>query len=113
MGSTKNVLAPYAVVSAGDMSGNLTSKVTVINYLDNLCYQLVWTGTPTGTFQVEVSLDGINWTALTLSPVPAASGSAGSYYVDLNQLSASFVRIKYVFGSGTGTLTATVSGKSV
>lgn len=109
----KNVLRPIAIITAGDMSGSLTSSVTNINFLDNIGIQLIFTGSPTGTFSVEVSNDNTSWTALSLSPAPAASGSAGNQYIDLNQLSAAWIRTKYTRTSGSGSLTAYLSAKEV
>lgn len=120
-------LPPFQIVTAGDMSGNITSTVTDVRNFDNVAVELVFTGTPTGTFSVEGSLDygyqaggnfnpAVNagtWTALSLSPTPAASGGAGSVLLDLNQISFAFIRVKYAFTSGTGTLNAYIAAKAV
>lgn len=123
MSSRKNVLPPFAIISSGDMSqSSLTSTVTNIQYMDNICISLVWTGSPTGTFAVQGSLDhqqdalgniitAGNWIALGLSPNPAATGSAGSTLIDLNQLSFPYIRVVYTKTSGTGTLNAKIGGK--
>jgi hypothetical protein len=105
------------------MAGNLTSAVTNIEFLDNIGVQFNFTGTPTGTFQVQVSADysqdqqgnvlnAGNWIGL-LSVLPTASGSADSAYVDLNQLSAPWIRAIYTRTSGTGTLNAYIVAKQV
>lgn len=110
----KNVIAPISIITAGDMSqATLTSSVTNLQYLDNVGIQFIFTGSPTGTFSVEVSNDNSNWTALSLSPTPAATGSAGNQYVDLNQLSAAWIRAKYTKSSGTGSLTALLTAKEI
>jgi hypothetical protein len=106
----KNALLPYKIIDAGDMSGNLTSSVTDIQYMDNICMELVWTGTPTGSFSVEGSLTGDNWIAISLTP-SAPSGSAGSALLDMNQLSFPKIRIVYTATSGSGTLNAWIGGK--
>jgi hypothetical protein len=113
MSGRKNVLAPYHLVQAGDMSGNITSAATNIQYLDNVGVQFNWTGTPTGSFYVEVSLDKANWTALSLSPAPAASGAAGTWYCDLQELSSPWIRVRYAASSGSGTLDVYVGGKAI
>jgi len=125
-GNSKNVLPPFQCIKAGDMSGNITGSVTDIRYLDNVAIQMIWTGTPTGTFAVDSSLDYVppplpggtplnpgTWSPLTISPAPAASGSASSWILDMNQLSFQSVRLRYIFTSGTGTLNAYICGKSV
>jgi len=126
MGSTKNVLNKTQVVAAGAMTGTsvITSSVVGIAYLDNVGVQLNFTGNPTGTFQVQVSADyqqdsqGVvtsvgNWVSVTLSPAPVASGAANQIYIDMQQLSAPFLRVVYTNASGTGVLNAFVVGKSV
>ena len=107
----KNNLTNVAIVTGGDMSGNVTSAVTDVRWLDNLVMYLIFTGTPTGVFAVEVSPDQQNWFPLALVPSPIASGSAGNHRIELNQLSDPYIRAKYTATSGSGSLTATISGK--
>ena len=106
------------------MSGNVTSAVTNIQYVDNVGIELSWTGTPTGTFTVEVSvsyeqdsqgnvINAGSWNALTLNPTPTASGSAGSFYISLNQIEAPWVRVRYIRTSGTGVLTSYICTKEI
>ncbi len=121
--SVKSKLSPYRILTAGDMSlTSLTSQVTNIQNTDNIAIQANFTGAPVGTFSVEVSVDHAQdsqgnvtnagtWNALTLSATPVASGSSGSVYIDLNQLSAPYIRLVYTKGSGTGTLNAFITAK--
>lgn len=107
------------------MSGNLTSAVSNILNMDNPGIEFVWSGTsPVGTCSVEVSLDynqDINgnvtnpgtWVSLTLVPTPAVSGNTGAIYIDINQISAPWIRTKYTRVSGTGTLQGYICGKTV
>lgn len=103
MAARKNLLQTFPIITAGNMTGNLTSLVTSIEYLDNVGMQFNFTGTPSGTFAVQVSADyeqdtygnvtnSGNWISLSLNPVPTASGAANSLYLDLNQLSAPWIR---------------------
>lgn len=121
----KGMLQPYQSITDGDMSGNLTSNVTDIRFMDNISVQLIFTGTPTGTFEVEGSLDynrpdpttGVTnpgtWTPITFSTPPVASGAAGDILLDMNQLSFPFIRVVYISTSGSGTLQCWISGKAV
>ena len=122
----KNVLRPISLVSAGNMSGNITSGAINIQFLDCVSMQLSFTGTPTGTFAVQGSLDYYaspadpdtvlvpgTWTSLTLSPSPVASGAADNILIDMYGLSFPYIRLVYTATSGSGTLTANVSGKSI
>ena len=120
--SSRPIFSPFQVITNGDMSGNLTSIVTVIQNLSQVGYDISWTGTPTGTFSVQVSntytqnaagqvSNAGNWTSLPLSIVPTVSGSSGSGYIDVDSISAFAIRLVYSAGSSSGTLNATICGK--
>lgn len=124
MSGRKSNLKTFPIIVAGAMSGNLTSIVTNIEFLDNIGVQLNFTGTPVGTFAVQVSADynqdsqgnvtnAGNWISLTLNPNPSAGGSANLIYIDINQLSAPWIRTTYTAGSSTGVLNAFICGKQV
>lgn len=122
----KSQLKQYAVIINGSMTGTstITSAVTNIQFLDNIGYQMNFTGTPTGTFYAQVSADYEqdnngnvlnpgNWINLNLPTPAVASGTSGLIYLDLNQLSAPWIRVQYVNSSGTGTLNAFITAKVV
>lgn len=74
--------------------------------MDNIGLEVTWTSTAIGTLSVMVSNSGINFYALTFSPVLAQpAGTAGGYAVDLNQLPFKFIMLRYVNSSGSGVLT--------
>lgn len=130
----KNILPSFHTIVAGDMSANITSPVTEIRYLDDIGIQLNWTGSPTGTFAVQVSADYSvdtvgggtvlnpgNWISVALSylvagipttstTIPTSVGSP--IYIDLQQLSAPYIRIIYV-GTGVGVLDAYITAKEI
>lgn len=118
----KSNLLKFQILDAADMSGDLTSLVTNIQFLDNIGYQLNITGTPTGTFSVEVSADYAQdnngnvtnagrWIELTSGGV--TTGSPTEIYFDLNQLSAPWIRVTYAESGGTGTVDGFITGKMV
>lgn len=111
MSARKNNLITYTTIDAGDMSGNLTSSFTDIRWLDNLVLYVAWTGTPTGTFKVQVSPDSLTWVDLDIVPPPTASGLDGSLRVSLHQLPDPYLRVAYVASSGSGSLTTKIAGK--
>ena len=130
MSRGKDVLKPYAIIGgtsgvSGDMSAaSITSLVTNIQYIDNICLELTFTGSPTGTFSVEGSVDyrqdfngnvqnAGHWVPITLPTAPVASGAPGSILIDMNQLSFPYIRVVYTKTSGTGSLTATIGGKQL
>ena len=106
----KSVLKPYAVVTNGDMSSDVTSSVTDVTPIESVSYQIVYTGTPTGTFTVEGSHDEVTWEALVLSADILAAGSADNHLINLTDLGFPKIRLKYTASSGTGTLNATIAG---
>jgi len=121
----KNALTRTQLLTNGDMStSSLTSAVLEIQYLDDIGVQLNFTGTPTGTFQVQVSADhqqdaqgnvttAGNWVPITFSSSPVASGAAGTVYLDIATLSAPYLRVVYTRVSGSGTLNVFATGKSL
>lgn len=134
--SRKNNLRQFNSISAGAMTGTsvLTSAVTDIQWLDDIGYQFTFTGSPVGTFQIQVSADYYqdnvgtavenpgNWVPLILtywngtafvtgSTIPTSVGSP--IYIDLALLSAPWIRAVYTNASSTGVLTATITGKAV
>jgi hypothetical protein len=113
MSGRKLVLPPYHLIVGASMATPITSPTTTIQFTDNVGVQLNFTGTPTGTFSVNVSLDNINFIPLTLPQVPVASGTAGQIYIDLTQLSSPYIQITYSPISGTGTLDAFIGAKEI
>jgi len=99
----------------GDMSqATLESKHVDISCMDNIGLQIVWTGTPTGTLECDVSLDQVSWIPLTFNPaINQPAGASGTLYLDLNQLSAMWLRVVYTRVSGSGTLNVQEASKSV
>lgn len=104
--STKAVVQPYQVVINGAMSGTIIGAETTVSTQDNAGYQVTFTGTPTGSFFVDATINGTDWSALSFSPAPAASGAADSFLINMNQLPYHKIRLRYVPTSGSGTLNA-------
>lgn len=103
---------------------SITSRAIEIIRQDNVGIQLNWTGTPTGTFDFQVSVDhkedsnGVvmeegNWVSIPLTTPITAAGSPDSAYVDFNQLSAAYMRVVYTKTSGSGTLDGFIAAKGV
>lgn len=121
--SSRPLLQPMPVIVNGDMSGSITSLVTVISNISQMSYAYSWTGTsPLGSISVEVSddysqnADGSvrnagTWNALPLAPTPGISGNTGMGFVDIDQLGGYAIRTKYTPTSGVGTLQAVYKGK--
>jgi hypothetical protein len=95
------------VVNGAMASTNVIySQIIDLSKMDNIGLEVTYSGTPTGVFEVDVSNSGINFYALTFSPVlTQPAGAAGGYAIDLNQLPFKYLMLKYTNASGTGTLT--------
>jgi hypothetical protein len=126
MSGRKSNLGSYQTFTNADMSqATLTSALTNIEFLDNVGIQLSWAGTsPVGTFEVQVSLDhqqdqygnvtnAGNWAPISFTSPPAVSGNTGSVYLDINQISAPWIRVVYTKTSGIGLLNGYICGKMV
>ena len=119
-----DVLRPIPVINGAAVASTVTSTPVHIMYLDNVGIQYVWTGTPTCTLSVLVSNQTVagsnppapvagSFTALTLTGLVNPAGSAGTFWIDLNQLGAEWVEAQYASCSGSGTLSAFLSAKGV
>lgn len=125
MSGRKLTLKKFKMINAGDASqATVTSSVIDIQFMDNIGIQAnIVSGTPTGSFQVQVSADHSevngnvevagNWVDLTGAVQAITSGSPAQTYFDLNQLSAPYVRLVYTRSSGTGVIEAFATGKMV
>jgi hypothetical protein len=90
--------------------------------MDNIGIQMIWTGTPTGTFDVQVSntattgttgkISGGTFTPLGLTG-GTASGSAGNGFFNLEGLAGAYLKLNYTASGGTGTLTAALVAKGL
>lgn len=113
--SRKNILPVYSLFDSATMTGTdvLTSSSVGVNYLDNVAIDLRWTGTPTGTFVVESSLDDSIWSELDFGSPISASGAAGDHQIYINQAPFYYLRVKYTNASGNGLLAGKINGKMV
>ena len=114
-------------------ASTITSDVTDIQFLDDVGYQFDFSGSPVGTFSIEVSANysqdyqgnvenAGTWIPLvftywngsafvTDTSIPASVGTP--IYLDLALLSAPYIRAVYTGASGSGVLTATITAKMV
>lgn len=114
----KNVL-DHVISESQSMAASFTTDPTVIQFLDNLAYQInCVTNNSQGIFSVEASLDYVpadpvagkaansgTWVELNLSgPTLAVPAADTDILIDLNQLPYKAVRLKYTSSvAGTGT----------
>jgi hypothetical protein len=121
-GAGKDFIPPNLIITNGAMASTntLTSSVVDIRGFDNVSLQANWTGTPSGTFYVDVCSDyNINYSGRTgnWSTLPqtltAPSGSAGTSFLDAIQTSAPYIRVRYANSSGSGTLNVYIGAKAL
>lgn len=110
--------APGSQLNGYTMGASFNSDAVLLQFEDNAALQVVWTGTPTGTLDIQLSQDptNIGWTTITssFSPTPSQpAGAGGSNFYELNQTGAAYIRMIYTRVSGTGTIKAKISAKSV
>lgn len=111
-------LQPSKIFDATVSASTETDPTQIMNK-DNVVYQLIWTGTLNASFAVHVSSDhdklGVtpSWDVLPLDPAPVASGSAGSWTIDLNQIGSKWAKLVITRNSGSGNLKVYVSGKAI
>lgn len=91
-----------------------TSLPINIKNVDNVGLQLIWTGTPTGTFTILHSPDGTLYDSITVNPsITQPAGSAGHWSVVLQQDPYQWVQVQYVNASGSGTVDVKTCAKDV
>ena len=111
--------------NSASMSSSINSFGVDLNQVYLITFQAIWTGSPTGTLQIQLSCDNVqpvnipgidptanvvNWTTITGSSV-ALAGSAGTYAWPIEDLGFRWVRAQYLFTSGTGSLTVQTNSK--
>lgn len=116
-------MLPKEIFNAASMTSTIHSIPACIDNLSLVGFDISWAGAPVGTFSIEVSnsynpgtpLSGIaapgSWTALTLSTPITATGTPGNAFIDIDAISATYIRLTYTATSGTGSLTAYLSAK--
>jgi hypothetical protein len=123
MSASRPILTPFSVITNGNMAGNLTSAVTVIQNLSMISYSCSWVGTsPVGVISIQVSNDysqnadgSVNnpgtWNTLPMSATGTVTGNTGTGYADVDSIAGYAVRVIYTATSGTGTLNVIATGK--
>lgn len=122
----KHSLPPHNMLLDADMSGSLLSAPTNVSQIDQAIIFLNWSGGAEGEFTVEgaqvksteLRADSplpasIVWNTLSFGSTVLAEIGNDNHELVFTQLPFTHIRIRYTPSAGTGTLNATISGKSL
>ncbi len=103
----KHVTKAFPVFTNFDMTGAGTSEETDCEQTDRILYYASWTGDCTGNLSLQVSNDKVNWRTLPISPDLNMDGSAGTAFIEAENICWKYSRLSWSFTGGTiGTLNA-------
>lgn len=114
MSGTRDIAdSTKVIVSAGDMSATINSIGTDLQGTSAYTIQAVYSGSPTGTLKIQISLDRVSeassvttWSDYTGSSLSIST--AGDVIYKVERQGERWVRLVYTFTSGTGTLNANI-----
>lgn len=126
MSSTKKILAPYPILDRASMATNQTSLETNVAAYDFGILDIEWSGsTPVGNINVEMlkipadrnvtnkvdEWEVLNFTGSAGGENIPVTGNTGTHSIVFNKFPSTKIHVKYLATSGTGTITAIISGK--
>lgn len=118
--SRKNIIESFDLISSGDMSADITSSSTSVKNLDKASIRVTWDigGTPSGTLTVEAKQQkkgspDSTWFTVDMGSTITIDTSATEHQLIFNELPFTDIRLKYSRTSGTGTMNAVISAKTV
>ena len=108
MSGTKRVIMPFMAIENGDMSGNITGKVSDTAHMDYASYIAEWSGTG---INGKLVFDGmvldsqgtLTWKEIDFGGDIVLSGDA-KHDIIFNKIPFAKIRPRYVRTGGTGTL---------
>ena len=97
---------------SGNMSVPITSPVTDMSNTESFSVQAVWTGSPVGTIKLQVSTNGTTFVDVPDSVTPV-SGTGNAIWDGYTGTGCDKIQVVYTPSSGSGTLSAWISGKGL
>lgn len=110
--ATRSIYDPIPVITAGNMASSITSSACDLTYYDGFAIQAVYTGSPSGSFKIQVSADAgvcTNFSDYTNSSQTISA--AGDFIWIVNSSAYHCARLVYTVTSGSGTVNATCGRK--
>lgn len=110
-------IATKRIISAGDISGNVTSSAILVDQVYAYAIQAVVTGTsPNGTLKAQFSCDDVpsesdvtNWS--DVSGATVSISATGTYGFLVEFAPYKWIRLVYTRTSGTGAINVTLNAK--
>jgi hypothetical protein len=96
--------ASNTLFSGADMSASFQSDEINLHNMNGFSIHAIFTGSPTGTAYVAVSIDGENW--ITLTDSSQALSAAGDIFWNVNTAKYKLARLHYTRSSGSGSMNA-------
>lgn len=119
MSGSRRLIESERTINDFTMAANTVSKRVDASGLLFLSFHAIWTGTPTGTFLVEVSnvedpdeaFASADFDDLAVTGITDPAGAAGFSLFSILDFPYRWVRLKYTFGASTGVLNVHLHGK--
>lgn len=123
MSTSKTILEPIVLVNNQAISANFTSNPFSIARFSRATVEIIFTGTLTGTVQVQTSGDyvpptkvispSINPASWYDSPLSfaALSGTGDSYFIDWSYSGVPWIRVNFTYAAGAGNISVVITGK--
>ena len=101
------------MIDSGAATGSLTSSETDVSQLDKASIHCLFSTANSGTFTVEAKNgDSDTWYELNFGS-PLTITTETDVQILLNEMPFTRIRLKWVPSAGAGTLTATITSKTV
>lgn len=103
----------FQAIDAGDMSANIIGTYSDVEHRDRALYNVEWNGTGvSGEIFVEYTNDdptkSPTWTALDFGSPISLAVDTGDHQILIQAITWKYMRIRYAFSAGTGTLNAEI-----
>ena len=97
------------LANAVSMAASSNSQAAILDHVNDVCIQCIYTGSPVGSLKAQASNNGTDWSDVTGSTV-AVSAADNTVY---NFANVAYIKLRIVYTrtSGTGSLTILCNGK--